>query len=286
MKHHQQPVDKGIIICADDYGQSASISAGICSLAAQKRINAISCLVNSSYWSEAACELVSCKTTCFIGLHLNLTFGQPLSAMWRKYVGEEFVGLSNLLQKAYLRRLKFDVVKAEIQAQINMFAQTMHCYPDFIDGHQHIHQFPVIREALLAVIAEQKRPVFLRNTHNGLVDFVATTSFPKCQLITLLGGKTFRRRLIRQQIATNTSFAGIYHFSNASRYRRYFKQFLAKSQHGGLIMCHPGQSADDREDPIAQSRHHELNYFLSDVFLSDLEDNSFLLISKKKNATY
>lgn len=279
-KRSQSSVEKGIIICADDYAQNAMINAGILSLLKEKRINAASCLVNSSLWDEAANELEPFKASSFFGLHLNFTDGQPLSSMWRKHEGEAFEGLAHLLKRIYLRRLRFDVVKAEISAQLNVFAQMMHCYPDFIDGHQHIHQFPIIRDALFALYTEQNLPVFMRHTYNNWSDFTPGIGFPKKQLLACLGGQAFRRKLIQLQIATNTSFAGIYRFSKASRYRYFFKQFLAHSQHGGLIMCHPGAACDDQGDPIFQARPHELHYFLSDVFLTDLEDNSFHLLKK------
>ncbi len=42
-----------MILCADDYGQNEPISQGILELALNKRINAISCLVNTPYWQDA-----------------------------------------------------------------------------------------------------------------------------------------------------------------------------------------------------------------------------------------
>lgn len=290
---------KQIILCADDYAQNESISEGILSLAKMKRINAISCLVNSAGWGDLYPELSSVKQTNFVGLHLNLTFGQPLSALWRKKEAENFSGLPKLLKRAYLGQLDLQVVIAEIQAQIDVFTHTMHVYPDFIDGHEHIQQLPIIRKALLHVHAlqmghiantnntevyepsvdDQKHiPAFFRNTHNGLRDFVSLSSFPKAQILSMLGGRKFKRTLINEQIPTNTSFSGIYNFRNSSSYRKYFQAFLKKTHDGGLIMCHPGAISKDTLDPLYKNRHHELDYFMSDVFLTDLEDNSFLLM--------
>jgi len=288
-------MSKTIMLCADDFAQNEAISEGILSLAQLKRINAISCLVNSPYWDELYGELERVKHSSFIGLHLNLTDGQPRSAIWRKLEGEHFTGLPNLLKKAYLRQLNLQAVIAEIQAQLDVFTHTMHVYPDFIDGHQHIHQFPIIRRALFEVHKRQMGHVdnaedetdytasFFRNTYNGWRDLISMTSFPKCQMLALLGGRRFKRALIRYNIPTNTSFAGIYNFRHASHYRDYFRRFLAKTRDGGLIMCHPGLQSQDKHDPLHAFRHHEFNYLMSDVFLSDLEDNSFLL--KKKNSS-
>lgn len=287
---------KQIIICADDFAQNEAISEGILLLAKAKRINATSCIVNSNYWNEISTELTAIKQTHFLGLHINLTFGQPLSAMWRKYEGETFTGLPRLLKKVYLNQLNWQAVAAEIQAQLDVFTHTMHVYPDFIDGHQHIHQFPIIRRALLAIHAKQMGHVenqddlvteepehmvsFFRNTSNGLRDYMSMTGFPKSQLLTLLGGCRFKRTLIREKIPTNRSFSGSYNFKNAENYRKYFQRFLSKTLDGGLIMCHPGVFSQDKQDPLYRSRHHEFNYFMSDVFLTDLEDNAFRLMKK------
>lgn len=91
-------------------------------------------------------------------------------------------------------------------------------------------------------------------------------------MITLLGGFSFKQILKKQLISANSSFAGIYNFAKATNYRYYFKQFLEQSDTGGLIMCHPGVNSNDRGDALHPYRHYELNYFMSNEFLSDLND--------------
>jgi chitin disaccharide deacetylase len=293
-------VSKQIIICADDFAQNEEISDGILSLAKHQRINAISCLVNTSHWDDLYTELSSIKQKNYIGLHLNFTFGQPLSSLWRKTEGEQFLGLPSLIRRLYLRQINIKTIVAEIQAQIDVFTHTMHVYPDFIDGHQHVQQLPIVRQALLEVhaskmghvyssITENDEPheedldhcdSFFRNTSNGLGDLCSIVGFPKIQALNILGGRKFRRQLIREQIPTNSSFAGIYNFSKAENYRKYFQRFLNKTKSGGIIMCHPGCYSKDLSDPLHMSRHHELNYFMSDVFLSDIEDNYFKLTTR------
>lgn len=269
-----------LILCADDYAQNAAICDGINQLAKNKRINAISCLVNMPLWTEAAIELKMLSKTCFIGLHLNLTMGQPLSALWQTQYSEQFTGLPKLILKAYLHQLQFHIIKAEIQAQLETFKQTMQGYPDFIDGHQHIQQLPIIRQALLAVYREYRLKAFIRHTFNHWHDYLIMTGFPKSQLLALMGGRHLRHDLHTQQIATNTSFSGLYHFAQATQYARLFKQFLARSNHGGLIMCHPGVKSNDPSDPLAAYRHHELHYLLSEHFLHDLNVHSCQLLEK------
>jgi predicted glycoside hydrolase/deacetylase ChbG (UPF0249 family) len=287
---------KGILLCADDFAQSEQISAGILALANQQRLNAISCLVNMPYWSEAHADLAQVQSSHFIGLHLNLTFGQPLSALWYKHYGSEFKGLLPLLKLAYSRRLDAAVVAAEIQAQIDMFTQDMHMYPDFIDGHQHIQQLPMIRNVLLdlyqrhyqrvygssreEIDSDSPQACFLRKTYNNWRDLGSMVGFPKTQALSILGGMKWGRMLTNANISRNRSFAGVYRFHAAKRYRHYFQQFLSHVSPGGLIMCHPGYPSEASQDPLYRYRHYELAYFMSSDFLQDMQDNAARLIYK------
>ncbi|CDZ78867.1 hopanoid biosynthesis associated protein HpnK [Legionella massiliensis] len=271
---------KNIILCADDYGQNEFVCEGILLLAKRKRINAISCLVNTPDWSEACDRLKPVKNSSYLGLHLNLTFGQALSLKWRERYPANFSSLPSLIKQAYLRRLDRDCVEAEICAQIDAFTQAMNAPPDFIDGHQHIHQLPVVREALVSIYKQKNLTAFCRNTSCRWQDFISHPNFPKRQAISLLGGQNFKRLLKRQTILANSSFAGSYNFVKANNYRHYFKRFLKLIHSGGLIMCHPGTTSLDLTDPLQQYRHHEFNYFMSNVFLSDLNDAHCRLVPK------
>lgn len=271
---------KNIIVCADDYSQNDAICEGIILLAKKNRINAISCLVNSPNWHETHCELNQLKKNTYIGLHLNLTFGQALSAKWQKRYTINFNNLSSLLKQSYLRSLDKECVEAEICAQFDAFTHATGVNPDFIDGHEHIHQLPIIRESLLRVYKQKKLTAFCRNTSSGWQGFLSWVSFPKHQVISLLGGLALQRLLREHTISANSSFAGIYNFVKARNYRYYFKQFLRVSNAGGLIMCHPGIKSSDLNDPLHRYRHHELNYFMSKAFLNDLNSEQCRLIQK------
>src|SRR3990167_1627949 len=270
---------KKIILCADDYSQNDDICAGIITLLDKKRLNATSCLVNEVSWHRTHTALNQFKKKVYIGLHFNLTFGKPNSRLWKKQYGDSFNGLSPLLIRCYSTGYLKDAIAAEMNAQVDAFTHAMGISPDFIDGHQHVHQLPGVRDILIELHRDQKWTGFLRNTSNGFNDYLSLAGFPKQQLIALLGGNTFRNRLIKNNIPTNTSFAGIYNFKNAVHYRNYFKHFLKISNPGGLIMCHPGMRSQDIHDPLYQSRYHEFDYLMSNEFLTDLEAASLALFN-------
>ncbi|MBA4696647.1 MAG: ChbG/HpnK family deacetylase [Legionella sp.] len=271
-----------ILLCADDYGQTAAISHGIMHLAEKKRINAISCLVNTDAWVKAAMPLAVLKEKCFIGLHLNLTWNRPLSKAWRHVYGNVFPRLPRLLRWCYNGRIDQRVIVSEIDMQLKAFYRQTGELPDFIDGHEHVHQFPQVREALLQIYQQTGLNGFLRTTINTSSRF-SLAGFPKSQFIKFLGGKNFRRILIKRQIPTNTTFSGIYTFKKAPDYRQYFKEFLRNMKPGGLIMCHPGLNVKDKQDPIGLYRHYEYSYLMSETFLDDLASANCRLMGKEES---
>ena len=274
---------KQLILCADDYAEDAYVSEGILQLATLKKINAISALVNFPFWNEASVALTDLQSHCYLGLHLNFTEGLALSKAWQIQYGPCFNGLAALIQKGYLRQLVPAVIKAEIHAQLNAFTEATGLLPDFIDGHQHVHQLPFIRDLLLSVYREDKLTAFLRQTSNGWQDLFSANAFPKQQLIALLGGIAFKHRLKKEVISTNSSFAGIYRFKMARQYGDYFKTFLANSLDGGIIMCHPGLPSKNTSDPLQHTRLYEFQYFMSEQFEMDLKNLQVQLKHKGKH---
>lgn len=268
---------KYLIICADDFGQNQSICDGILHLANQSRLNAISSMVNEPLWREVYGDLLAIKAKPLLGLHLNFTSGKPLSSAWIQSFGQSFPSLVSLISLAYRRKLTEFEVNAEISAQIDAFSERMNFYPDFIDGHQHVHQLPIIRDLLVKHHQRSQMHGFIRSATCSLRQFFSFSGFPRAQWVAFLGGFRMRAILAHHRIAFNQSFSGFYPFAQAERYREYFKIFLKDIDSGGLIMCHPGARSNDSSDSLFLSRHHELNYFMSDDFICDLSDNAFEL---------
>lgn len=271
---------KSLMICADDFAQNIFISEGITTLVRHNKINALSCLVNSPYWREAYKELYPILPNTFVGLHVNFTFGQPLSSLFKKTHGLNFPTLPMLLKNCYAKRFALNVLEAEIESQLDRFTKDLDTTPDFIDGHQHVLQFPMIRDAFLNIYQKYRLRALVRSTSNGWYDLFSVTSFPKSQLLFLLGSQRLKNDLNQLNIPTNTSFAGVYAFAHSQRYGHYFRQFLHMSQHQGMIMCHPGLTSNDRSDPLHKHRINEFNYFQSAAFTHDLTAHSFQLAAK------
>lgn len=252
---------KKITLCADDYGQNQSISDAIIALLEKNRLSATSCMTTSPRWETDAVRLQPFIGRADIGLHFNLTEGKSLSGQ------VDFMPLSRLIIKGYARQLDPSAIESELNAQMDAYEASMGRLPDFIDGHQHIHQLPVIRDALFSVYEKRLRKSnpYLRCLYNP----TSHTGGFKGKIIQILGARVFKKTVVKNKIPHNSSFSGIYPFSKAENYARIFPQFLTEVKEGGLIMCHPGLSTSDKSDALLKSRHQEFSYLASDDFLRD-----------------
>lgn len=259
---------KRIVLCADDYGQNSGISTAILTLARHGRLSATSCMSAARNWPAAARQLRASGVEIDVGLHFTLIGegyldGAALGGATRaRSVGQ-------LIGSSYLRLIRKEAVIAALHRQLDLFQQHLGREPDFIDGHQHIHQLPVIRAALLEVYRQRfarQRPYIRSLAHIKASGHAGI----KPQIIKALGARPLQQRLQRQQISHNRDFGGIYDFSPQHDYAALMRYWLGHARDGALLMCHPGLDEDSAgSDPIAAARINEYRYLGSDEFLAD-----------------
>lgn len=257
-----------ITICADDFGQNAEICQGILDLAEKQRIMATSCMTTEAAFAEFADVLKSKHDSLQIGFHFNLTHGTPLSkAMQSRFPGG-FPSVEVLYKECSAKRILPQWVTAELAAQLQAFVNALKFMPDFIDGHQHVHHFPVVRQAFLQFyqkhFMEKKPPI--RISANSLLRSLTNW---KALKIGLSGAWLLRDLCKRIGIPHNNNFAGIYDFDPKSDYRELFNTFLKQVKNDGIIMCHPALPSKDETDPIRDARAGEYRYFSSNEFIQD-----------------
>ncbi|MGB6976192.1 MAG: ChbG/HpnK family deacetylase [Gammaproteobacteria bacterium] len=259
---------KFITLCADDYGMNKAISQGIIHLLTMGRLTAVSCMTTSSCWSEHAPWLHPYREHADLGLHFNLTEGQPLGKKNSTIAPRgSFLSLPLLMAKAYGGFIKVADVEQELLLQLEQFNKHVQRLPNFIDGHQHIHHLPIVREALLKMY---EQPLLGRETYVR-ISIQREGGGIKSKIIALTGAARLQRQLKINKIPYNQTFSGIYPFQDAVNYRQYFIRFLRQVKNQELIMCHPALFNPQTIDPIASSRLYEFNYFKSPAFKEDCE---------------
>jgi predicted glycoside hydrolase/deacetylase ChbG (UPF0249 family) len=260
-----------IWLCADDYGISSSVNAAIRDLIGCGRLNATSVMVTApSFHRSEAIALSMLNGTArrvAIGLHFTLTAPyRPLSKDFKPLRDGAFLSLNATLVSALLRRFKQEMLAAEVASQVRLFTHTFGRPPDFIDGHQHVHLFPQVRDAVLTVAKELAPDAWVRQCGRPPPLANRPDNF-KALLLDVLS-KNFRRRAEALRVRTNPAFAGAYDFHDEANFAALFPRFLERLPDGGVIMCHPGfvDAELRRLDPLTTLREHEYAFFKDESF--------------------
>jgi predicted glycoside hydrolase/deacetylase ChbG (UPF0249 family) len=258
-----------IWLCADDYGISPAVSAAIRDLIARRRINATSVMVVAPSFSqtEATALVEAAATHPAIGLHLTLTAPfRPLTAGFVPLRNGAFPPLAAMAGRALVRALKPALLEAEIFGQVAAFRAAFGRAPDYVDGHQHIHVFPQIGEALLRVVTQATPQAWLRQCGRPASACKSLTD-PKALVLDGLS-RRFRRLAAKHGVRTNVAFAGTYSFRPGADYAKLFPNFLDGVADGGVVMCHPGKVDAEllRLDPLTDLREREYAFFLDESF--------------------
>lgn len=253
-----------IIVCADDFALHPLVDEAVNQLVRAGRLSATSCMTTSPLWPEAARRLPALRPRLSAGLHFNLTEGHGATPS---------TGIGAIIARAYTGRIGAAAMRAQWQRQLDAFEDATGTAPDFIDGHQHVHQLPTVRAALEVELqqryAARGLPLpWVRST----VPAGALYQQPKASIIAALGGWSTTRQLRSQRVPQNQGFGGVYGFDAASpeAYGVHMQQWLAQLSAGSLMMCHPAV-APVLGDAIGAQRAVEFAYLSSPAFGDALE---------------
>src|SRR5271168_706773 len=161
------PPRRHIWLCADDYGISPSVNQAIRDLVVHGRINATSVMVAAPSFQRAeamALDVLNAKAKhVAIGLHVTLTAPfRPQSHGFAPLRQGAFLSLAATLRRTHVRAFTPELLTIEIVRQFEAFNLAFGRAPDFVDGHQHVHLFPQIRDAFLRVTKEAAPDAWVR----------------------------------------------------------------------------------------------------------------------------
>jgi predicted glycoside hydrolase/deacetylase ChbG (UPF0249 family) len=151
-----------LIINADDFGFTDDINRGIIEAFEAGALTSTSIMIAMPA-AEHAAQYARATNALGVGLHLTLTAGRPLT-MAPSLVNHAtgyFLRPSHLLARAIAGRLRAREIVDECTAQIGR-ARRLGLRLTHIDGHHHVHLYPVIRRAVRHVIAAERIPVVRR----------------------------------------------------------------------------------------------------------------------------
>jgi predicted glycoside hydrolase/deacetylase ChbG (UPF0249 family) len=158
-----------LIVTADDFGIGLKTSEGIIQAHLHGPVTATSLMSITGDHVRASVPLLAEAPNLDVGLHLVLTNCGEKPAMARVSSGlvdhnGEFFTNGKLWLRAMTGKLDRAGVADEIAAQAELFRKLMGRFPDYVDGHHHSHQLPIVRDALLDVIQHDILPPVTRVT--------------------------------------------------------------------------------------------------------------------------
>ena len=225
---------KRIVVCGDDFGMNASIDAGVMRLAQLGRLSAVSCLAQGASFAKHGRNLQAFDLD--LGVHLNLT--QDLGNTEQAPI----MSLPALITRAYAGQLDDAWLDMHLTRQFDAFEAVMGRAPDYVDGHQHVHQLPKVLPRLLRLLAHRygaKAP-WLRHTAPGMQDGLPLRESAKARLVAALGASAVARVADREGWRTNRRLLGVYdQQGGARRYSRLLQLWLNNARDGDLVMCLP-----------------------------------------------
>src|SRR5690606_14231146 len=223
---------KRIVVCGDDFGMNAGIDAAMLHLARLGRLSAVSVLTQGATFAARGSALRGLD----LGVHLNLTEDLGDAAPAR------VLPLPALISRAYANRLDGAWLDEQLARQFDAFEAVLGRAPDYVDGHQHVHQLPGVLPRLLRLIQRRygRDAPWLRYTAPGMQEGIPLRESAKAALIGALGSRAVARAARRAGLRTNRRLLGVYGLQGgARRYAGLLQRWLTNARDGDLLVCHP-----------------------------------------------
>ena len=253
-----------LIVNADDFGLNAAANAGIIACHRAGSVTSTTLMANAPGFDEAV-GVARANPTLGVGLHFNLTWGEPLCGAARvpSLVGVDgrFLPRETLGRRALMGRLMSGEVQLELEAQ---FAKLLESgiTPTHVDSHQHVHAFgPVFR-----VVASHclMRGLPMRVPWVAQDDNASFTRRARRAILAALLARS--TGVWRGRVRWNDSLGSVFDLgvSCGELSDAHYRRLLAKAR-GPVheLMVHPVTSADamagyTRLGPVAEAEYHYL----------------------------
>jgi predicted glycoside hydrolase/deacetylase ChbG (UPF0249 family) len=275
-------IPRHLVICADDYGISPAVSLGIRQLIEAGRLSATGAMTCMPSWAVEAPALLPLAGRVDVGLHFTLTDQQPLGAVPGLAPQGRFLPIGGVLRRSLSRQISVAEVAAEFDRQLDAFEAAFGRSPDFIDGHQHVHLLPGVREGVLAAFGRRLDPArcWLRDCTDAPAKLLARGAAAKAGFIAALGLR-LRWAARRRGIALNRGFSGFYDPARQTLVER-FASLLRGAGDGHLLMVHPGHvdAALTAVDSLTSPRQAEWDFLGGAALPKQLADHGFVIAGR------
>jgi hopanoid biosynthesis associated protein HpnK len=285
---------KRLIVTADDFGLTDRVNQAVQQTHRQGVVTTASLMVTTAGF-DGAVDIARSDPGLDVGLHLNLTEGQPVSPYSRipslaNPSGFIYKHPSRLAAALILGRVSSRDLEVEIRAQIEK-AVAARIQVTHLDGHKHSYAIPGVLHLLARILPEYgihairsvkesvPRLLALLRRHGWNRQIALQYGFGKTLSMawTLSGFRRKSRLLTPQQFygVTQTGFLDL----------QAFEDILRGCDDGiNEVMCHPGFVDDDlRRTPtrLLAQRQRELDLLTSSELREAIRRAGITLVSYK-----
>jgi predicted glycoside hydrolase/deacetylase ChbG (UPF0249 family) len=152
---------KLLIVNADDFGINDAANAAIIECHRMGSVTSTTLMANGPAL-VAAVELGRCNPSLGIGLHFNLTWGEPVSdpAMVSALVDDKgkFLSREVLAKRSLLGRIPREQLEIELDAQFKRLL-SLGVDVTHVDSHQHVHALGVVFSTVAALCSRESLPM-------------------------------------------------------------------------------------------------------------------------------
>src|SRR5512135_1612901 len=152
---------KQLIINADDFGRTRSVSDGILRAHQDGIVTSTTAMMNMIGVTADLSKAKMNAPDLGLGVHLTFTAGRPLlPPEWvSSLIDKHGAFLTQAAIIANPAHINIDELKSELKAQINTFKNAMDKMPDHLDAHHFVHILPRLFAAYLDLADEFKLPI-------------------------------------------------------------------------------------------------------------------------------
>jgi predicted glycoside hydrolase/deacetylase ChbG (UPF0249 family) len=224
-----------LIVNADDYGYFQSVSRGILDAADKGMVNATGIMATGQCLDEML-PLLAANTRLDAGVHLNLTYGEPVTVAMRQALenwGGRYPGKYKMALAILSGKIPLDVIEQELSSQVEYCGQggtTLR----FLNSHQHIHMLPSIYRMTLSLARRFSIP-FVRHTTADWTGYPGAGDIVRNSIIQVLGSMSSMADSPSRVTCIGVGRSGKLDLG-------YLRKLFAQLQPGKVyeLMCHPG----------------------------------------------
>jgi predicted glycoside hydrolase/deacetylase ChbG (UPF0249 family) len=248
----------GLIVHADDFGETEQITIGICEGIEAGVVTSASIMANMPATDFAIARAKALESQASFGVHLNLCEGRPLTnapSMVDKASGN-FCSKRQLFLRSVTGRLAVKDVQQEVGAQVERIVDSG-VRVSHLDGHKHLHQLPVVCNAVAQVARDHSIDRVRLAAMRSALGYASPSSAMR-EILSVNAGRVFRNAKLRYP----RRLIDISVCMSALESLKAWRQLLGSE---GIVevFCHPGTSLADQEKPGSCNRSEELEFLLS-----------------------